>query len=96
VSDWPKVRLEPRQPAEETGRLACLDDEQVLGVDVAMLGEVEVLLRDENALCGDRVSACPYMQHNATSLVLYCAIAMASRARRILTAEEVPAESQSV
>jgi hypothetical protein len=37
-----------------------LDDEQVLSVDVAVLGEVEVFLRNENALCGDRVSAYPY------------------------------------
>lgn len=31
-------------------RLAGLDDEQVLGVDVGVLGEVEVLLRDEDTL----------------------------------------------
>jgi hypothetical protein len=55
--------------------LTSLDDEQVLGVDVSVLGEVEVLLRDENAFCGDRVSACPYMQQ---SREFYgCAIAMA-------------------
>ena len=30
--------------------LTSLDDEQVLGVNVAVLGEVEVLLRDEHAL----------------------------------------------
>jgi hypothetical protein len=57
------------------GQLTSLDNEQVLGVDVAVLGEVEVLLCDENALCGDRVSAYPYMQH---SRELYkSAIAMA-------------------
>ena len=31
-------------------RLARLDDEQVLGVDVVVLGQVEVLLGDEYAL----------------------------------------------
>lgn len=31
-------------------RLASLDDKEVLGVDVGVLGEVEVLLRDEHAL----------------------------------------------
>jgi hypothetical protein len=41
------------------GVRTSLDDEQVLGVNVAMLGEVEVFLRNENALCGDRVSAYP-------------------------------------
>ena len=56
--------------------LTSLDDEKVLGVDVAVLGQVEVLLCDENALCGDRVSAYPYMQHKATKNV-YFAIAMA-------------------
>jgi hypothetical protein len=40
--------------------LTSLDDEEVLGVNFTVLGEVEVFLRDENALCGDRVSACPY------------------------------------
>lgn len=30
--------------------LGSLDDEQVLGVDIGVLGEVEVLLRDEDAL----------------------------------------------
>jgi hypothetical protein len=39
-------------------------DVKVLGVDLAVLGHVEVLLRDENALCGDRVSACPCMQQS--------------------------------
>lgn len=46
-------------------RLASLDDVKVLGVDVAVLGKVEVLLSNENALCGDRVSASPYMQHES-------------------------------
>jgi hypothetical protein len=46
------------------GILTSLDDEKVLGVDVSVLGKVEVLLCDENALCGDRVSACPYMQQS--------------------------------
>jgi hypothetical protein len=58
-------------------RLACLDDIEVLGVDFAVLGEIEVLLRNENALCGDRVSACPYMQHESREKVVVCAIAMA-------------------
>lgn len=31
-------------------RLAGLDDEEVLGVDIGVLGEVEVLRGDENAL----------------------------------------------
>ena len=31
-------------------RLAGLDDEEVLGVDFAVLGHVEVLFRDEDAL----------------------------------------------
>ena len=48
----------------EAGLLTSLDDEKVLGVDVSVLGKVEVLLCDENALCGDRVSACPYMQQS--------------------------------
>lgn len=39
--------------------LTGLDNEEVLGIDIAVLGEVEVLLRNENALCGDRVSAYP-------------------------------------
>jgi hypothetical protein len=43
----------------ETGRLACFNYVKILGVDVAVFGEIEVLFRDENALCGDRVSACP-------------------------------------
>jgi len=62
-------------------RLASLDDVKVLGVDVAVLGKVEVLLSDENALCGDRVSACPYMQRKAAKKMYKCAIAMA-RARK--------------
>ena len=45
-----------------SGVLTSLDDEKVLGVDFAVLGKVEVLLGNENALCGDRVSAYPYMQ----------------------------------
>ena len=32
-------------------RLAGLDHEEILGVDFAMLREVEVFLRNENALC---------------------------------------------
>ena len=40
------------------------DDIEVLGVNLSVLGEVEVLLCDQNALCGDRVSACPYMQQS--------------------------------
>lgn len=57
------------------GLLTSLDDVEVLGVDVAMLGKVEVLLCDENALCGDRVSAYPCMQQSREFCV--CAIAMA-------------------
>ena len=49
--------------------LTSLDDEEVLGVNVSVLGEVEVLLCNEYALCGDRVSAYPYMQHKATQCV---------------------------
>ena len=64
-----------------------LDDVKVLGVDVAMLGEVEVLLCDENALCGDRVSACPYVQQSR-EIVQVCH-SHGSRGR-ILTSEEVP------
>ena len=73
------------------GILTGLDDEEVLGVDVAVLGEVEVLLRNEYALCGDRVSAYPCMQHKATNCTCG-AIAMA-RSGEILTAEEVPADT---
>lgn len=36
--------------AARVQRLASLDDEEVLGVDVGVLGEVEVLLRNEYAL----------------------------------------------
>jgi hypothetical protein len=66
--------------------LTSLDDVKVLGVDVAVLGEVEVLLCDENALCGDRVSACPCSKLRK---IHERAIAMARR-RGILTSEEVP------
>jgi len=48
----------------EAGLLTSLDDEKVLGVDVSVLGKVKVLLCDENALCGDRVSAYPCMQQS--------------------------------
>ncbi len=44
--------------------LTSLDDVKVLGVNVAVLGKVEVLLSNENALCGDRVSACPCRAHD--------------------------------
>lgn len=71
------------------GELTSLDDVKVLGVNVTMLGEVEVLLCDENALCGDRVSAYPYMQQ-AAKIMWNCAIAMARVRSRILTSEEVP------
>jgi hypothetical protein len=50
--------------AGECGLLTSLDNEKVLGVNVAVLGKVEVLLGNENALCGDRVSAYPYMQQS--------------------------------
>jgi hypothetical protein len=60
----------------ESGILTSLDDEKVLGVDVSVLGKVEILLCDENALCGDRVSACPYMQQSR-EFIFNCAIAMA-------------------
>ena len=43
------------------GEHTSLDDIEILSVDVAVLGEIEVLLRDEYALCGDRVSACPLL-----------------------------------
>lgn len=52
--------------------LTSLDDVEVLGVNVTVLGEVEVLLCDEYALCGDRVSAYPYMQLKATKLCIFC------------------------
>lgn len=38
--------------------LAGLDDIEVLGVNVAVLGLVEVLLCDENTLCGESVWLC--------------------------------------
>jgi hypothetical protein len=69
--------------------LTSLDDEKVLSVNVAVLGQVEVLLCDENALCGDRVSAYPYMQQKAAKMC-NCAIAMARVRCGILTSEEVP------
>ena len=50
------------------GLLTSLDDEKVLGVDITMLGKVEVLLCDENALCGDRVSAYPYVQQSRENI----------------------------
>jgi hypothetical protein len=74
------------------GILTSLDNEQVLGVDVAVLGEVEVLLCDENALCGDRVSAYPYMQHSR-EIVQECH-SHGSVAGGILTSEEVPGECE--
>lgn len=52
--------------------LTSLDDIEVLGVDVAVLGKVEVLLRNEYALCGDRVSAYPYMQPDAARECIFC------------------------
>jgi hypothetical protein len=61
---------------DRPGVLTGLDDEKVLGVNIAMLGKVEVLLCDENALCGDRVSAYPCMQQAAKKMY-NCAIAMA-------------------
>lgn len=73
--------------------LTSLDDEQVLGVNVAMLGLVEVLLGNENALCGDRVSAYPYMQQSRENVYDH-AIAMASMKGGILTSEEVPEKEQ--
>lgn len=70
------------------GLLTGLDDEQVLGVNFAVLGKVEVLLCDENALCGDRVSAYPCVQQAAN--LCKCAIAMARVRYGILTSKEVP------
>jgi hypothetical protein len=75
---------------ERAGLLTSLDDKKVLGVDVSVLGEVEVLLCDENALCGDRVSACPYMQQSR-EIVQSCH-SHGSVQGRILTSEEVPGE----
>jgi hypothetical protein len=75
-----RTRAHRRARAQWKGLLTSLDDVKVLGVDVAVLGKVEVLLSDENALCGDRVSACPYMQQSREK-VYKCAIAMA-RVRR--------------
>lgn len=57
---------------QRRGLLTSLDDVKVLGVNVAVLGLVEVLLSDENALCGDRVSACPYMQQKPRKLYKWC------------------------
>jgi hypothetical protein len=61
-----------RSNAGGAGILTSLDDVKVLGVDVTVLGKVEVLLRNEYALCGDRVSAYPCMQHKATKLCMWC------------------------
>jgi hypothetical protein len=60
--------LIPRVASGVTESLTSLDDVKVLGINIAMLGEVEVLFRNEYALCGDRVSAYPCMQHEATNL----------------------------
>ena len=56
--------LEPDGVAEQLVVLTSLDNVKVLSVDLAVLGKVEVLLSNENSLCGDRVSACPYMQQS--------------------------------
>jgi hypothetical protein len=76
--------------AECWGLLTSLDDVKVLGVDVSVLGEVEVLLCDENALCGDRVSAYPYVQQSRESVRL--CHSHGSVQSGILTSEEVPEE----
>ena len=52
------------------GTRTSLDDVEVLGIDVVVLGKVVVLLSDENALCGDRVSACPCMQQSRENVYL--------------------------
>ena len=57
-----------------------------------MLGKVEVLLSDENALCGDRVSACPCMQQSREKYIRVCH-SHGSRVGRILTSEEVPRDN---
>jgi hypothetical protein len=67
--------------------LTSLDDVKVLGVDVSVLGKVEVLLCDENALCGDRVSACPCVQQSRENVQLCHSHGSSGR---ILTSEEVP------
>lgn len=72
----------------EGENLTSLDYVEVLGINISMLGEIEVLLRDEYALCGDRVSAYPYVQLKLRNRET-CAIAMA-RKNAILTSEEVP------
>ena len=71
------------------GLLTSLNDVKVLGVDVAVLGKVEVLLSNENSLCGDRVSACPCMQQNCEIYIRVCH-SHGSRVGGILTSEEVP------
>lgn len=75
------------------GELASFDDEEVLGVDLAVLREVEVFLRNEYALCGDRVSAYP-LYAALSRENLRCAIAIARE--EILTSEEVPEVNKSV
>lgn len=57
-----------------------------------MLGKVEVLLSNENALCGDRVSASPCMQHKSHEKMYFC---HSHGAGKILTAEEVPGNNVS-
>ena len=56
--------LEPDGVAEQSVVLTSLDNVKVLSINLAVLGKVEVLLSNENSLCGDRVSACPYMQQS--------------------------------
>ena len=78
--------------------LTSLDNVKVLSINLAVLGKVEVLLSNENSLCGDRVSACPCMQQNCEKYVRVCH-SHGSRVGGILTSEEVPGEtnvSQSV
>ena len=63
------VVVEPRElgldVASRVQGLHRLDDLEVgdLG-EVRVRRKVEVLLSNENSLCGDRVSACPYMQQS--------------------------------
>lgn len=65
VKDWPVQTLNPDFELIDLNLLTGLDDEKVLGVDVGVLGKIVVLFGYENALCGDRVSAYPYMQQAA-------------------------------
>lgn len=50
-------------------RLASLDNEQVLGVDIGVLGEVEVLLGDEDTLTEEVLPECQFLNNSNRSSV---------------------------